>query len=197
MQKQPKRPKAPPAPSATWRQGLGLPSPLADQYAEMNNDITLPVLVFGQRQPVRVSAVMRLEYRPRLERRGYRLDKFSVFLGAKRIIGSTSSPLYAGARVLLERGHTPEQLMTITLGGRAYGSFVPAPIGELAKWTIEESDQRGLSRREWRPFSGRVAQDGRSSSTASSTAAKPPAMPPRGHAPSEYGCEATRVSFAQ
>ena len=30
---------------------------------------------------------------------------------------------------------------------------------ELARWTIEESDQRGLSRREWRPFSGRVAED--------------------------------------
>lgn len=42
-----------------------------------------------------------------------------------------------------------------------YDSFVPAPIGEIAKWTIEESDQRGLSRREWRSFSGRVPHDAR------------------------------------
>jgi hypothetical protein len=54
--------------------------------------------------------------------------------------------------------------MTMRLGGRAYDSFVPAPIGERAKWTIEESDQRGPA--EWLPFSGRVAQDGYSASTA-------------------------------
>ena len=41
----------------------------------------------------------------------------------------------------------PEQLMTIRLGGRAYDSFVPTPIGERANWTIEEGDQRELS---WR-----------------------------------------------
>ena len=49
---------------------------------------------------------------------------------------------------MLERGRDLAQLMTTRLGSRAYDSFVPAPIGELAKWTTEEGDQRGLSRRE-------------------------------------------------
>ena len=71
--------------------------------------------------------------------------------------------------------------MTIRLGGRAYDSFVPTPIGERANWTIEESDQRELSWRNGAHFSGRVTQDGYSPSTAS-PAGKPPAEPSSGHA---------------
>lgn len=140
----------------------------------MNDNVTLPGLSFRQERSAPMKTDTRLEYRPRLEPGGYHLDKFSVFLDAERIIKSTRSPLYAGARALLERGHDPEQLMTIRLGGRAYDSFAPTPIGKLAKWTIAESDQRGLSRREWRPFSGRSAQDGHSPSTARCIAGNDP-----------------------
>jgi hypothetical protein len=127
----------------------------------MNDGITLPPLGHRQGQPPLVSTVIRLECRPHLESGGYHLDRFSVFHGGERIIRSTRSPLYAGARALLERGHDPAQMVTIRLGRRGHDSFVPASIGDLARWTIEESDQRGLSRREWRPFSGRVAHDAR------------------------------------
>ena len=60
-----------------------------------------------------------LEYRPHIERGGYHLDRFGVFLKGEQIIRSTRSPLYDGARALLEHGHDPEQLITIRLAGRA------------------------------------------------------------------------------
>jgi hypothetical protein len=37
---------------------------------------------------------------------------------------------------------SPETLLTIRHNGRDYDSFEPAPIGELAKWTIKERKRR-------------------------------------------------------
>jgi hypothetical protein len=76
--------------------------------------------------------------------------------------------------------------MTIRLGGRAYDSFVPAPIRERAKWTIEESDQRG-SAGGMAPILRAGRQDEYSPSTAIPVG-KPPAEPSSGHARS---CEPT------
>jgi hypothetical protein len=54
---------------------------------------------------------------------------------------------------MIDLGADPDTLMTIRHDGKDYDSFEPRPLGELAKWTIEESDKGGLKRRRWRPFS--------------------------------------------
>ena len=102
-----------------------------------------------------------LEYRPHIERAGFHTDRFDVLLDDQPILGPTRSPLYATARELLKRGFEPDRLMTIRLTGRDYDSFEPRPIGELAKWTVQESDRGGLQRREWVPFPVGVAEDER------------------------------------
>jgi hypothetical protein len=58
-----------------------------------------------------------------------------------RAYNSTRSPLYARARAP-RAWSNPEQLMTIRLGGRAYDSFVPIPIGERANWTTRATGGR-------------------------------------------------------
>jgi hypothetical protein len=49
--------------------------------------------------------------------------------------------------------------MTIGHAGKNHDSFEPSPIGELAKWTIEERDKGGLRRRRWRPYEGASCRD--------------------------------------
>jgi hypothetical protein len=65
---------------------------------------------------------------------------------------TSRQPLLDGARVLLDRGHPPETLLTIRHHGKDHDSFTPLPIGELAKWTYEERDKGGIKLRRWKPF---------------------------------------------
>ena len=51
--------------------------------------------------------------------------------------------LYDGARVLLDRGYSPGTMLTARHVGADHDSWVPHPIGELAKWTIWEDGCAG------------------------------------------------------
>ncbi|MGH6895770.1 MAG: hypothetical protein ACREJ5_04385 [Geminicoccaceae bacterium] len=79
---------------------------------------------------------------PRIERGGYHLDRFDAYLGDDLIVAS---------RQPLSRGHDPAEMMTVRHARHNFDSFEPRPIGELARWTIEESSRSGLQRRTWRP----------------------------------------------
>jgi hypothetical protein len=92
-----------------------------------------------------------LTLKPHIERGGYHLDRFDAYLDGELIVTSRQ-PLYDGARKLLDRGFAPTELLSIHHAGKDYDSFEPAPIGELAKWTIAESDRGGLQRQRWKPF---------------------------------------------
>ena len=96
-------------------------------------------------------ALIVLIVRPAVTVDGYHLDRFTAVLDGEVIVTSRQ-PLLEGARVLLRRGYDPDTRLTIRHAGSDHDSFVPAPIGELAKSTIEETDKRGLRRRPWRPL---------------------------------------------
>jgi hypothetical protein len=68
------------------------------------------------------------------------------------IANSSRQPLVDGARELLARGFDPAALLTMRQHDRPYDSFRPAPIGQWAKWTYEESESVGLKRRAWKAY---------------------------------------------
>jgi hypothetical protein len=59
-------------------------------------------------------------------------------------------PLYDGARELLALGYSPRTVVRVRHAGTIAMRGV---IGELAKWTIEESDRGGLRKRLWKGHS--------------------------------------------
>ena len=112
-------------------------------------------------------AIITLVTKPHLQRRDagqlVHIDKFEAWLDGELIVTS-KQPRLDAARELLRRGYLPDELMTTRAHDRGYDSFVPAPIGELAKWTIVEEDKRGLRRRFWQPHPNAVSRgsvDGR------------------------------------
>jgi hypothetical protein len=68
------------------------------------------------------------------------------------IATNTKQPLVDGARELLGRGFDPATPLTMRMEGNTYDSFQPLPIGEWAKWTYAESEERALRRVPWMPF---------------------------------------------
>jgi hypothetical protein len=68
------------------------------------------------------------------------------------IVESTRQPLVDGARELLARGFDPATSLTMRIEGKSYDSFQPMPIGEWAKWTYAEGEERALRRVPWMPF---------------------------------------------
>ena len=78
-------------------------------------------------------------------------DRFEAWLG-RELICVSRQPRLDGARVLLKRGISAETLLTTRAHNRDYDSWIPAPLGELAEWTIVESSRDGLLRRKWEPF---------------------------------------------
>jgi hypothetical protein len=102
--------------------------------------------------------MMKLTLYPHIERGGFHLDRFDAYLGDKLVVVSRQ-PLYDSARALLDLGVAPDTLLTVRHVGKDHDSFVPRPIGELAKWTIVDSDRGGLQRREWRPYAGPQSVD--------------------------------------
>jgi hypothetical protein len=73
------------------------------------------------------------------------------------IVESSRQPLVDGARELLKAGFCPTDPLTMRHLGAGYDSFLPAPIGELAKWSYEEG-RRGLAKTRWMPFAGRAGR---------------------------------------
>jgi hypothetical protein len=51
------------------------------------------------------------------------------------VLARSHQPLVDGARHLLEIGADPEMMLTMRMHDRAYDSFKPASVGELAQWT--------------------------------------------------------------
>lgn len=76
-----------------------------------------------------------------------------VFRADSTEYGSLScsrTPFYDAARALLKFGVDPETEIV----ARHEGSETVAmrgTVGELAQWTVEESDARGLQKRKWKP----------------------------------------------
>ena len=67
----------------------------------------------------------------------------------------SAQPLFDAARVVMGQGYAPDTLLTTRHEGSPFGSFIPAPIGKLAKWTVKERARGGLSVERWRPFGER------------------------------------------
>jgi hypothetical protein len=68
------------------------------------------------------------------------------------LVQGTRQPLVDGARVLLGRDFEPATLLTMRHTGKAFDSFRPLTIGQWARWTYKEPDQRHLRRTRWMPF---------------------------------------------
>ena len=106
-------------------------------------------------------AIITLITKPHLQRRDagqlVYIDKFEGRLDGELIVTS-KQPRLDGARELLRRGYSPDALMTTRAEGRDYDSFIPAPIGEVAKWTVYEEDKKGLRRRLWQPHPNAVSR---------------------------------------
>jgi hypothetical protein len=65
------------------------------------------------------------------------------------------TPLYDGARELLKRGLSPDTLLTMRHVSSPHDSFTPQRIGELARWAIDERDNKsGLRKVLYRPRGG-------------------------------------------
>ena len=87
---------------------------------------------------------MRLEFRE-IRKSG----RFEAVCNGEIIVRSTRQPIYDGARALLRRGVPPETFV-IWLTSEGTPSM-RGTLGELAKWTVEESPTGKLQRRRWRP----------------------------------------------
>jgi hypothetical protein len=79
-----------------------------------------------------------------------RAPSFEALLDGE-VLCRSQCPVYEAARVLLARGYGPERLMTARHASLDYDSIKPARIGYLAQWAVEESGERGLRLRKWRP----------------------------------------------
>jgi hypothetical protein len=67
------------------------------------------------------------------------------------VVKSTRQPFYDGARALLDRGFDPDTVIC----ARWHGSPITAmqtTVGEAAKWSVSDSDSRGLRRQRWMPY---------------------------------------------
>ena len=98
-----------------------------------------------------------LHTKPHIERGGWHLDRFDAYVDGDHVVLSRQ-PAYAGARALIAKGHDPDTLVVVAgedRNGKPSAPWPPQRLGELAKWTIEESDRQGLRRRKWAPFPGR------------------------------------------
>ena len=110
-----------------------------------------------------MNTTITLVTKPHMQRRAagqlVHIDKFEAWLDGELICVSRQ-PRLDGARELLRRGHSPDTLMTTRAHDRGYDSFIPAPISEVAKWTVSERDKRGLCREQWRSYQDGISRAG-------------------------------------
>ena len=86
---------------------------------------------------------------------GKALDRFDAMLDGECLVTSRDS-VHAAARELLARGFAPETLLEFRHRGVGYVA-TRGQVGELARWTVTESDKSGLRRVLWQPFPGRAS----------------------------------------
>ena len=63
----------------------------------------------------------------------------------------SDQPLADGARLLIERGFDPDELITMRMAGHDYDSFDPSPLSYWARSTYEEGVRSPLTRKKWQP----------------------------------------------
>lgn len=85
---------------------------------------------------------------------GRHLRFIAVIEGTEDQLVVSRQPLVDGARVLLARGVDPTTLLAIRPVGAAYDSFVPKPIGELARISYTEGVKKSLRATRWEPHPG-------------------------------------------
>ena len=99
-----------------------------------------------------MAAPLHVELRRHVERGGYHADRFDAYL-AGQLICTSRQPWHDCARKLIELGDPPDSLLMVQHHGCVFDPTIkPRSIGELAKWTYEESDRDGIKRRRWRRF---------------------------------------------
>ena len=98
-----------------------------------------------------MAAPLHVELRRHVERGGYHADRFDAYL-AGQLICTSRQPWHDCARKLIELGDPPDYLLIVQHHGCAFDPTIkPRSIGELAKWTYEESDRDGIRKVRWRP----------------------------------------------
>ena len=89
-------------------------------------------------------------------------SKFRIYLH-DNLIGTVSSPIHDGARLLIKMGYSPHTLLTTRSQDSQHDSWVPKPLSHWAKWTTEEQDDRAVrlkSFREWERVGMKPASKG-------------------------------------
>lgn len=81
---------------------------------------------------------------------GKRAPTFDAYLD-EQFICRSSQVIYDAARALLEMGYDPDEILTARHANSENDSFIPKPIGEWAKWMVQESDKGGMTLRRWAP----------------------------------------------
>jgi hypothetical protein len=92
--------------------------------------------------------------------------RYNVTLDDELVV-TTALPLYDRARELLKRGYDPAALLTVRHAGKAQRCFVPRPINEHARWTVEETSWDGLRGVKWRSPEERTGAERQSGSASS------------------------------
>jgi hypothetical protein len=102
-----------------------------------------------------------LTLRPHIERAGFHTERFDALLDGE-VICTSRSGWNDPARALLALGYPPETLLHVQHEGKPPDpGIVPQPIGELAKWTWEETSAGGIKKRRWRPVEERFTATAR------------------------------------
>ena len=66
---------------------------------------------------------------------------YSVAVEGGPTLGKSRDPLFAGARMLLDAGYSPEAMVVIRNSWLDHDSFEPVTIGRAAKFTTSEPDR--------------------------------------------------------
>ena len=66
---------------------------------------------------------------------------YSVAVEGGPTLGKSRDPLFAGARMLLEAGYSPEATVVVRNSWLDHDSFEPVTIGRAAKFTTSEPDR--------------------------------------------------------
>lgn len=84
--------------------------------------------------------------------------QYAAYLGNRELVRSRQ-PFFDAARVLLRDGFDPNSVLIAKHKGSSTVAM-RSTAGEAARWTIEESDRRGLQKRRWKPHPHAASSEG-------------------------------------